>query len=279
MTELEKYRFDLEGYLLVENVLSKSEIDELNSLVTERLAKLPEDALSQAMYAGLNGDYGDGKASSGPKHHVGPILHWGRAMQNLINHPKVVPYVQEFVGPKFRLDHQYGIFSKGGETALRLHGGATPYNDGFSYHVAGGRIYAGTMVVSFALVDVKAGDGGFCCVPGTHKANFPLPKNVDNQDASSPIVRQAPQPVGSVIMFTEALTHGTMPWRPNRERRSLLFKYCPPYASYYKRNPAIPGLNGAKLSDEQWEILREPSVANREVLGFEQFVAEGAKGR
>jgi hypothetical protein len=32
---------------------------------------------------------------------------------------------------------------------------------------------------------------------------------------------------GSAIIFTEALTHGTMPWKASHERRAILYKYSP----------------------------------------------------
>ena len=37
-----------------------------------------------------------------------------------------------------------------------------------------GCISAG-LTVSFAVTDASAEDGGFACVPGSHKANFPSP--------------------------------------------------------------------------------------------------------
>ena len=32
-------------------------------------------------------------------------------------------------------------------------------------------------------------------------------------------------PAGSVLLFTESLTHGTAPWQAQHERRTLLYKY------------------------------------------------------
>ena len=31
---------------------------------------------------------------------------------------------------------------------------------------------------------------------------------------------------GSVVLFSEAVMHGTAPWRADHERRTLLYKYC-----------------------------------------------------
>jgi len=63
---------------------------------------------------------------------------------------------------------------------------------------------------------------------------------------------------GTAILFTEALTHGTLPWNGRRERRTIFLKYCPhPVAwsrSYY--DPA--SYDG--LTEEQRSILRTPGV-------------------
>ena len=45
---------------------------------------------------------------------------------------------------------------------------------------------------------------------------------------------------GSLVIFTEALTHGTAPWTANYERRSLLYKYSPAqqsWGSHYAQPP------------------------------------------
>ena len=39
-------------------------------------------------------------------------------------------------------------------------------------------MYNGLVVVSYALGDVRPGDGGFAAVPGSHKSNLPCPEEV-----------------------------------------------------------------------------------------------------
>ena len=40
---------------------------------------------------------------------------------------------------------------------------------------------------------------------------------------------------GDVIIFTEALAHGTLPWTADHQRRSILFKYSPGPLTYSSR--------------------------------------------
>ena len=37
---------------------------------------------------------------------------------------------------------------------------------------------------------------------------------------------------GDVLIFTEALIHGTAVWQSDEERRTLLYKYSPPHSSW-----------------------------------------------
>lgn len=83
------------------------------------------------------------------------------------------------------------------------------------------------VVVAYNLADVGPGDGGFGCVPGSHKANHFLPEAFRNSGKalSAGVAVASPAPAGSAIIFTEALTHGTLPWRAKHQRRTLFYKY------------------------------------------------------
>lgn len=76
------------------------------------------------------------------------------------------------------------------------------------------------------------------------------------------MVQQIPQKAGDVLIFTESLTHGTMPWRDkHHDRRSVLMKFCPHYMQWskWKMPTEIEG-----LTERQKLILQEPYVADRE---------------
>ena len=59
---------------------------------------------------------------------------------------------------------------------------------------------------------------------------------------------------GDVLIFTEALTHGTFPWQAEHERRSLLFKYSPRMIAWAKfdRSPELL----AMLTSEQQGVVK-----------------------
>lgn len=236
MTEHERYFFDVNGYLVLEDVLTPKEVDHLNAVMDAQNLPPAGDTIESQRFGGF--------------------FLWDEAYRRLINHPRVLPVLMELLGDRLRLDHAYGILMAPNTEGLHLHGGGTPYDPAQYYHFQNGRMYNGLTVASWALVDVNPGDGGFCCIPGSHKANFPLPDDVRHFRAHLNWVRQIPQKAGSVLIFTEALTHGTLPWRAPYPRRSLLLKYAPAHEAWGRAHPLTPEL--AALLDEQQKRLFEP---------------------
>ena len=52
-------------------------------------------------------------------------------------------------------------------------------------------MYNGLIVVAFALAPVEEGDGGFICVPGSHRANVPC-KYASNPPISTHRIHSIP---------------------------------------------------------------------------------------
>jgi len=248
MSPEEKFMFDLEGYLVVRGVLDAAEVERLNGLADEVWP----------------GEYGDKNMRS-----TSPVSRWGTDFLNLIDHPRLVPYQLELLGPKFRLDHDYSIFMRAddkGEGGGGLHGGPQggvhlEADHWYRYH--DGVMRNGLMVFTYCLSDAKAGDGGFACVPGSHKSNFVqhMPAAVRTFKKPAHYVAQPPVEAGDVIIFTEALVHGTQPWKGKQERRSLLYKFSPGHSAWrqdYYEPKDYPG-----ISEQQQRIMAPPSVGNR----------------
>ena len=50
-----------------------------------------------------------------------------------------------------------------------------------------------------------------------------------------PWIRTVPLKAGSAVIFTEALTHGTIPWTAEHERRALFCRYMPGHMAFVGR--------------------------------------------
>ncbi|GAX40284.1 hypothetical protein NIES4075_12480 [Tolypothrix sp. NIES-4075] len=239
MTEFERYLFDLQGFLVIENVLNTEEIAALQSLLDRQIALQDK----QAKFLRFDS-----------------LLSWGKPLRNLLDHPRITPYLSNLLGEKFRLDHDYvHIIRQGiGPIGSHLHGGATPYDPCQYYQFKDGRMYNGLTAVAYELNDVHPGNGGMGCVPGSHKSNLPFPQEWLDLKIPNPCVQAVTVKAGSAIIFTEALTHGTLPWKGKNERRTLFYKYSPhpsAWAKYLYNCDDYPD-----LSASQRQILSPPGV-------------------
>jgi ectoine hydroxylase-related dioxygenase (phytanoyl-CoA dioxygenase family) len=231
LTDAERYAFDVQGYLVRRGVLGADQVAALQRAVDHLRLPRPGDGIMTQRFKGF--------------------LHTDPSFVALLDHPAVLPVVGELCGPGVRLDHAYGLVMDQGQSGLGLHGGATPFDPAQFYVVNSGAISCGLVAVQWALVDQPAGFGGFCCIPGSHKAAFPLPPGAD----LSSLVVEVPLAAGDVVLFTEALTHGTLPWRGGRQRRSLFYKYSPGSSSWGR--------------DEVYDASLWPRLTARQRLLFE----------
>ena len=166
-----------------------------------------------------------------------------------------MPLLKVILGDGFRLDHYYAIYLEAGAERLGLHGGNTPYDPPEYYHFRNGRMYNGLTVVAWNLADTGPEQGGFCCIPGSHKVNYPCPQEIREAHVEAGCVVVPEAKAGSAVIFTEALTHGTAPWQAVHQRRSLLFKYSPGQQSWSKSHIEPP--DGVALTERQ-ALLFEP---------------------
>jgi len=258
MNEGERYLFDLNGFITVPNALPQEQIDALNHAIDEHIQK---DKNPKAL------DFG-----------FGNVLDWRGPMLDLIDHAPMMPYVETLCGPYFRLDHAYVTVIRPGAVsagAWHLHGGGTPYDPDHSYHVRDGRMFNGLIVVAYNLTDVNPGDGGLGCFAGSHKANFKMPKDWFDLRNPHPAVTAVTGKTGTAVLFTEALTHGTLPWKGKQERRTVFFKYNQHYSAYSNHYLDKASETFSELTPRQREILEAPSARSDQY----QKAKEAAKAR
>ena len=127
-------------------------------------------------------------------------------------------------------------------------------------------MHNGLTVVAFQLTDINPGDGGLCLVPGSHKGNFPCPATLRRGEAYQEFVRQITCRAGDCVIFTEAVTHGTLPWTAAHQRRTALFRFSPGNLAYVPH--AWPAGMLALMTPEQRLVMEPPyhSRLDRPVL-------------
>ena len=252
--ELQQYLFDLQGYLVIDEALSANELAQLNELIDRQDLPIPEKGLR---FGGVAGG-----APEGPG-----FLEWGRPFCDLLDHKVIMPILRFTLGDCFRLDRLYGMRMSEGMPRGKLHAdyGATSPTSGAlpgeRYHLRDSEISGGFVVVAWNLMESGPEHGGFCCIPGSHKSNFILPKKIAEGPEQSSSVVIPPAPAGSVSLFTEALTHGTAEWTAKHERRTLLYKYCVSHTAWSSRRVLPPA--GVELTPRQKILFGEPADPHR----------------
>ena len=174
MDSNELYFWDLNGYLVIEGVLTPDEVAAANEAI---------DHYSQQIEIAAAGDGAKGSerlAGTGRPTLEGMLQMekpYCDPFRNILAHPAMVKRMNEMSGPGFRLDHGPLLIagSKGTE-GLTMHGSGDPFKSYVAYHHQNGKSYCGGVTVTWQLADVYAGDGGFACVPGSHKSKFPMPE-------------------------------------------------------------------------------------------------------
>ena len=261
--EIQQYLFDLQGYLVIEDVLSSKEVSELNQLVEKQTLREQKEVLAEWDFTEdlkFGVAAGTGPEGSG-------FLDWGQPFCDLLDHPQIMPVLRLRLSDYFRLDRIFGIKCENGAPMLPLHAdyGASAPNTlhpaGEYYHFPNSVIHAGFVVVVWNLSDTVPNYGGFCCIPGSHKSNFRLPQKISNAPNHASCVVIPEVSAGSVLMVTESLTHGTAAWRGKHQRRSLLYKYCQSQVIWSPRRVQPP--TNIELTPRQKILFLEPGDPHR----------------
>lgn len=225
MDPRERYFWDLNGYLIVRGVLGPGEIASANEAIDHYSGMLEMDEANRGAR--------DSRSLRGTgRPTLKGLLELDKpycdVFRSMLAHGAVVARLNVMCGIGFRLDHGPLLISgvKGTE-GLAMHGAGEPHRPFVAYHHQNGTTYCGGVTVTWQLADVSDGDGGFACVPGSHKSSFPMPEGVRTADNDMGLIVQPEFKAGDMLFFMDgALTHGTLPWRSDRQRRSVLFKYA-----------------------------------------------------
>lgn len=267
----EIYFFDLNGYIILRNVFNEVEIRAMNEVI-DRKSSSSQERLFDLRNTRIGSAFeGDGK--SGRKD-LGEILQWGyddsKYFRCVLDHPKLVPYYHCFLGRGYRMDHLPLIIAQErGSEGFMLHGGTVDcvtgsYNPEIAFSCVNGRIYNHLLAVSVVLSDHNAGDGGFVIVRGSHKSNFPVPREmIDGLGPGNEFIYQPVTKAGDVILFSEGTVHGAKPWTASHQRRVALYRLSPSTCAYGRSYyPSWPSDLLEHMTERQRAVL-EPAYASR----------------
>ena len=248
MSTDEKYLFDLLGFVVVRDVLSKEHLSIANTAIDgQALTRSPKYFHDSNALKGENSSTRLG-ANKNLMELSSPSCDPFREM---LAHPKTIPHLNTILGEGWRLDHGPGLIAMDkGCSGNLLHGNF----DNAPYFYREGKIFTGLCVIEYLLADEGPGDGGVCVVPESHKANLTCPDKMLEWEQYQEYVTEIHGKAGDAIIFTEACTHGTLPWTADHQRRAVLYKYNTGHMSW--GGGGLPGLLPA-----YWNELTAPQQA------------------
>lgn len=240
----QRYWFDVQGYLVLKNVLSQAMVADLNKVLDRYEAM---DAADYPPPLAL------GRERDANTLYLSNVVEADPLLYGLIDLPAILPIVRDASLGLFRLNHTYALYHWGGAKTT-LHMGGTPIHPKASYSCRNGEIFSLLTKVVYPLRNHDADDGCFAVIPGSHKANFARPAEPAATDQG--LVPVPAQP-GDAIIFTEALTHGSYVNRSGRPRRTLYFCYSVGYMpDWTKYKLHFSERLYAAVNDAQREVLR-----------------------
>lgn len=258
MTEEQRYQLDLWGFLHIRDALSEQELSEARDAADRYVHSTPED-----LPAGFE--------IKGKRHIHG--FAFDKALERLATHRSIWPIIKEATKGRPRLTSGTLQINNPDELkdVLRLHCAKDDYGwDAMRWDVRDGRIFCNHIVVFPYLTDVNPGDGGLLVVPGSHKSNFERPPGLFNggivedfNNLPEGVVNITPK-AGDVVIMSEGVTHGALPWTPkDRMRMYLVLRYHPQYDA----GSDFPDEIKDRLSPETLELVsRAPHKTVKEIV-------------
>ena len=286
-----KVMFDLNGFIVVRNLLSPDELQGALYAIKKNEGRFQErrEQLRNTSAKSVTDLSGDGKTG---RFDLGGLLNVVEDLsifRKMMVHPKLTPYLNMLLGEGFRLDHDPVVIKqKFGSEGFSLHGGpikpSGEMDRSLTYQCVNRNIHNSLIGVSFQLTDHRCGDGGFCVVSGSHKMNFPLTEDMMHgldKDFFKTAVSQPETKAGDCVIFSEATVHGCLAWKnKDVDRLIALYRYAPATCAYARGYTNWPDdfKNGGATAAEV-SILEPPYHPRFDRQTIEDGIVQKGKSR
>lgn len=260
----EFFFWDLNGYLVLRGVMDADWLAAANEAIDRHQERI---VVGEELARGSNSLAGSGRPLLGgllelPGPHCEPF-------RRMVANPAVEHRLNWMGASGGRMGGATGFVSVKGGSGHALHDANEPLNPGRGYVYQNGRSYCEAITVAWQLRDVSAADGGFACVPGSHKAYYRMPPGVRTCDDDMGLVKHVAMQAGDVLFFGDGgTTHGALAWKSETDRRSILIKYSSRNFNRSGGEMVHPDKRWGDLvegmSDAQLAVMRGP---DRDVFG------------
>jgi ectoine hydroxylase-related dioxygenase (phytanoyl-CoA dioxygenase family) len=240
MTEPRAFLFDLQGYLLIEDALSPSEVAALK----ETIYRLAHEKAPDPKAWDARGEPREFLTVHRPIE-KDPIF------LQMVDHPAVLPILQQLVGEAPILIDNDAELTPHHNTPKQWHRGVGVHG----YWYENGR-FACTMVKCiWYLSDLKKGENCTRIVPGSHKSRVAEPYPNGDRAADLPGQVELEVRAGTVLIFSEACLHAGNVNPSDKTRVNMYFNYGPSWVQPWE---------GYRPSER---LVREAEGIRKQILG------------
>lgn len=229
VTEEDRFLFDLQGFLILREVLTPDECSVLLKVLQRLEEQEYEDEWQEVFKDGPGRPtkevHKDRQVRLNGLPRLDPVF------DRLIDHPRILSYLEDFVGLP-QLINTWSISKFKGCEPGGWHRGV-PTTD---YSYRNGEVRSRMFNVVFLLTDNGPNDGSVVAIPGSHKSNMDL-KWGDyyalEMPGAIPVIGKA----GDVFMFSETVIHNGLPKTTDGVRSNLYYNYVHAHYNVMSREP------------------------------------------
>ncbi len=236
-------QYHTEGYLAIEGVLSKKELDELRKVTDAFVEKSRSLTESDSIY-----DLGPSHSADSPRLRriTNPIAQHP-VYDAMLHHKEILDCIEQLIGP--------GLRQNGDKLNFKLPEQGSPvqwHQDWAFYPHTNDNLLA----VGIAIDDMTLDNGCLMFIPGSHKGRiYDHQQNgyfvgaVTEPDFTAEGAVPVQIKAGGISIHHVRLLHGSAANTSKMSRRLLLFQYC--------ALDAWPLVHATKTSDDLWESLKK----------------------
>lgn len=229
LSRRELYQFDCTGLLKIPGLIDKGTIE----ICHREILAGPSRTMS----------------GRGDKIRFDSLTERNRIFVEIAQHPTLLRCIEPLINQPLRLVESYAML-RGPNSIFFLHNGNSEHvvygdncrvkkNMGLSHTYHDGKLHCMLVKAVIYCDNIESdGDGPFCYLEGSHKANFSyFEDSIDNVEKPEltvenfPTLRHVYAQSGDVLIINEALLHGTLPKSTPDNRLIMAFTYAPCFVS------------------------------------------------
>lgn len=247
LTDEQRYEFDLRGYVVLPGHFDQSAVEQFHAGIDE-LQAIPiefetyrrlgvasyylHDSMVDPQHPYWKGINRPERAPRGENGGVGRVDHalcGTDRFDSIVRDPALRAIHTELAGGPVYISATYYIEKVGPAPGGTLHNGGFPLDRDIYYRYDHTRSQFAckstkSVVIVSDMSDVE--NGPFAAVPGSHKASFACPFDLEDVTKNPMAVPVLASP-GDVVIFSEGMTHNAYPVTNSTVRRSVFFNYMP----------------------------------------------------